>query len=62
MMKIAILNFYLHQLEKVHLQFFNPLTTGFDGTCPCVQFDVVLANPPFYGKVQDESVLPDLNY
>ena len=27
-----------------------------------VQFDIVLANPPFSGKVQDESVLPDLNY
>jgi type I restriction enzyme M protein len=25
-------------------------------------FDVILANPPFSGKVQDESVLPDLNY
>ena len=62
MVKIAILNLYLHQLEKAHLQFFNPLTTGFGGTYPGVQFDVVLANPPFSGKIQDESVLPDLNY
>ena len=25
-------------------------------------FDVILANPPFSGKVQDESILADLNY
>jgi type I restriction enzyme M protein len=40
----------------------NPLTTGFGGTYPGAMFDVVLANPPFSGKVQDESILADLNY
>ena len=40
----------------------NPLTTGFGGAYPGKLFDVILANPPFAGKVQDESILSDLNY
>lgn len=40
----------------------NPLTTGFGGAYPGQQFDIILANPPFAGKVQDESILSDLNY
>ena len=39
----------------------NPLTTGFGGAYPGQRFDVILANPPFAGKVQDESILSDLN-
>jgi len=62
MVKIAILNLYLHQLEKAHISLMNPLTTGFGGTYPGKRFDVILANPPFAGKVQDESILSDLNY
>jgi type I restriction enzyme M protein len=62
MVKIAILNLYLHQLEKAHIGHFNPLTTGFGGAYPGKLFDVIVANPPFSGKVQDESILSDLNY
>lgn len=62
MVKIAILNLYLHQLEKAHIAHWNPITTGFGGSYPGRVFDVVLANPPFAGKVQDESILSDLNY
>ena len=62
MVKIAILNLYLHQLEKAQIEMLNPLTTGFGGAYPGKQFDVILANPPFAGKVQDESILSDLNY
>jgi type I restriction enzyme M protein len=62
MVKIAILNLYLHQLEKAGISLMNPLTTGFGGVYPGRRFDVVLANPPFAGKVQDESILTDLNY
>ena len=47
MVKIAILNLYLHQLEKAHLAHFNPITTGFNGSYPGRLFNVaVLANPP----------------
>jgi type I restriction enzyme M protein len=62
MVKIAILNLYLHQLEKAHIEMRNALTTGFGGTYPGQRFDVILANPPFAGRVQDESILADLNY
>lgn len=62
MVKIAILNLYLHQLEKARIEHFNPLTTGFGGVYPGQRFDIILANPPFAGKVQDESILADLNY
>lgn len=62
MAKIAILNLYLHQLEKAHITMMNALTTGFAGAYPGRRFDVILANPPFAGKVQDESILADLNY
>jgi type I restriction enzyme M protein len=62
MVKIAILNLYLHQLEKARVSIMNPLTEGFGGSYPGKQFDVILANPPFAGKVQDESILSDLNY
>lgn len=62
MIKIAILNLYLHQLEKAQIKMMNPLTTGFGGVYPGQRFDCILANPPFAGKVQDESILSDLNY
>jgi type I restriction enzyme M protein len=62
MVKIAILNLYLHQLERAHIEHFNPLTTGFGGAYPGKMYDIILANPPFAGKVQDESILADLNY
>lgn len=62
MVKIAILNLYLHQLEKAQISLMNPLTTGFGGAYPGRLYDVILANPPFSGKIQDESILSDLNY
>ena len=40
----------------------NPLTTGFGGAYPGKRFDVILANPPFAGRIQEESILSDLNY
>jgi len=62
MVKIAILNLYLHQLEKARVSMMNPLTLGFGGVYPGQRFDIILANPPFSGKIQDESILADLNY
>jgi type I restriction enzyme M protein len=62
MVKIAILNLYLHQLEKAQISLLNPLTTSFGGAYPGKMYDCILANPPFSGKVQDESILADLNY
>jgi type I restriction enzyme M protein len=62
MVKITILNLYLHRLEKANLSFHNPLTTGKGAGYPGLTFDVILANPPFAGKVQAESILSDLNH
>jgi len=62
MVKIAILNLYLHQLEKADVEFHNPLTTNKGTPYPGLTFDVILANPPFSGKVQEESILSDLNH
>lgn len=62
MVKIAILNLYLHQLQKARVEMRNPLTMGFGGSYPGQTYEVILANPPFSGMVQDESVLTDLNH
>jgi type I restriction enzyme M protein len=62
MVKIAILNLYLHQLERARIEHFNPLTTGFGGVYPGERFEIILANPPFTGRVQEESILADLNH
>ncbi len=62
MVKISILNLYLHRLEKAQIEMRNALTTGFGGAYPGKLFDVILANPPFAGRVQEESILSDLNY
>jgi len=60
MVKIAILNLYLHQLEKADIRFFNPLTTSLGSPYPGRRFKVILANPPFAGKIQKESILADI--
>jgi type I restriction enzyme M protein len=61
MVKIAILNLYLHRLEKADIRFFNPLTQSLGGVYPSQQYDYVLANPPFSGAIQKESILEDIN-
>jgi type I restriction-modification system DNA methylase subunit len=62
MVKIGILNLYLHRLEKANIELHNPLTTGKGGGYPGLLFDVILANPPFAGKIQNEGILTDLNH
>ncbi len=61
MVKIAILNLYLHQLERARIEHHNPLTTTQGGQYPGQRYDVILANPPFAGLVQSESILADIN-
>jgi type I restriction enzyme M protein len=61
MVKIAILNLYLHRLERANIEFHNPLTTPKGGSYPGLMFDVILANPPFSGAIQRESILSDIN-
>lgn len=47
MVKIAILNLYLHALAKAHIELYNPLT---DSRHYGESFDVILANPPLRRK------------
>lgn len=61
MVKIAILNLYLHQLERARIEHRNPLTTTESGQYPGQKYDVILANPPFAGRVQKESILADID-
>ncbi len=61
MVKTGIMNLYLHRLEKADIRFFNPLTTNLGGSYPGVTYDIILANPPFSGAIQKESVLADIN-
>lgn len=61
MVKLAIMNLYLHQLDRANVTHFNPLTTRRGGDYPGQLFDVILANPPFAGKIEKESILPDIN-
>lgn len=58
MVKIAILNLYLHALARAHIELYNPLT---DSRHYGESFDIILANPPFAGKIQKESILADIN-
>ena len=62
MVKLAILNLYLHKLEKADIRHYNALTSTIGGAYPGPLYDVILANPPFAGKVQDESINSDLNH
>ena len=61
MVKIAILNLYLHQLERARIEHHNPLTTTQGGQYPVRSTTCILANPPFAGRVQKESILADIN-
>jgi len=60
MVKIAILNLYLHNLAKANIEFFNPLTMK-KGEYPGQRYEVILANPPFAGQVDKEAILADIN-
>jgi type I restriction enzyme M protein len=61
MVKLAIMNLYLHRLEKARIENFNPLTMTKNGQYPGQKYDVILANPPFAGKIEAESILADIN-
>jgi len=60
MVKIAALNLYLHRLPKAKIAYHNTLTTPLSGGYSKQKFSIILANPPFAGKIQEESVQEDL--
>ena len=62
MIKLGIMNLYLHKLENADFSLHNPITTTIGGSYPGKKYNVILANPPFAGRLQDESILSDLNH
>lgn len=57
MIKFGMMNLHLHGLTKSRLARQNSLT---DTSGMKDKFDVILANPPFSGKIDEESVSEDL--
>lgn len=56
MIKVAIMNLYLHGLENANVTHFDPITL----TNPRDRkYDIILANPPFAGNVNKEAILED---
>ncbi|HHT9134850.1 MAG TPA: HsdM family class I SAM-dependent methyltransferase, partial [Candidatus Avalokitesvara rifleensis] len=58
MIKISIMNLYLHGLENANIRHHDPLTLP---TQNDRKYDIVLANPPFAGSVNKEAILEDFD-
>ncbi len=58
MIKFAIMNLYLHGLESANVRHFDPLCWQNDKDR---KYDIILANPPFSGSINEESILEDIN-
>ncbi|HDH53575.1 MAG TPA: methyltransferase domain-containing protein [Nitrospirae bacterium] len=58
MIKIAIMNLYLHGLENVNVRHHDPLTLPTENNR---KYDIILANPPFAGNVNKEAILEDFD-
>lgn len=57
MFKFGLMNLYLHQLEHPQIKRLNTLVdTAGDRT----KWDVILANPPFAGAIEQESISEDI--
>lgn len=58
MIKIAVMNLYLHGLPQANVKLFDPLCTQKDDDR---KYDVILANPPFAGNVNKEAIREEIN-
>lgn len=57
MIKVAIMNLYLHDLSQSNVINFDPLTLPEEKKR---KYDLVLANPPFSGNINSESIQEDI--
>lgn len=57
MIKIAIMNLYLHDLAQANVVNFDPLTLPEQQKR---KYDLILANPPFSGTINRESIQEDI--
>ena len=58
MIKISIMNLYLHGLENANVRHHDPLTLP---TQNDRKYDIILANPPFAGSVNKEAIREDFD-
>lgn len=58
MIKIAVMNLYLHGLENAKVRHHDPLTLP---TEKDRKYDLILTNPPFAGNVNKEAILEDFD-
>lgn len=56
MIKISIMNLYLHGLEGANVRYHDPLTLPTENDR---KYDIILANPPFAGTINKEAILED---
>jgi type I restriction enzyme M protein len=57
MIKVALMNLYLHDLSQSNVVNFDPLTLPEEKK---KKYDVILANPPFAGTINSESIQEDI--
>lgn len=57
MIKVAIMNLYLHDLSQSNVLNFDPLTLPEEKKR---KYDLVLANPPFSGNINTEAIQEDI--
>ena len=58
MIKISLMNLYLHGLENANVRHHDPLTLPTENDR---KYELILANPPFAGKLNEESILEDFD-
>lgn len=57
MIKVAVMNLYLHDLSQSNVINFDPLTLSEERK---QKYDLVLANPPFSGNINREAIQEDI--
>ena len=57
MIKVALMNLYLHDLSQSNVVNFDPLTLPEEKK---KKYDVILANPPFAGTINPEAIQEDI--
>lgn len=58
MIKIAVMNLYLHNINASNVKLFDPICSPEEER---KKYDVVLANPPFSGMINKENIQEDIN-
>lgn len=58
MIKVALMNLYLHNLHSSHVVHFDPICLPEEKKR---KYDCVLANPPFAGTINNENIQEDIN-